>query len=121
MRGLSVRDVGVICGVGLRELALREARRCGGGEEAGAAEEKTGEEKDEPDDVVVVPGSGALDADDAGFNEALLAAKVRAAAPTAQNAGAGLDEDDALVNEALLAAKVRAAGAPVLIPSQRPG
>ena len=73
-----------------------------------ADDEGAGEEKGaEPDDVVVVPGSGALDADDAGFNEALLAAKVRAAAPTSQNAG--LDEDDALVNEALLAAKVRAA------------
>merc|ERR1719375_1569330 len=98
----------------------------GGGEEAGAAEEKTGEEKDEPDDVVVVPGSGALDADDAGFNEALLAAKVRAAgapgAPPARPAwqvdatsdapptsSMALDEDDAGFNEAMLAAKVRAA------------
>ena len=83
----------------------------GGGGEALADDEGAGEEKGaEPDDVVVVPGSGALSEDDAGFNEALLAAKVRAAAPTSQNAG--LDEDDALVNEALLAAKVRAAGAP---------
>ena len=90
---------------GSRRADLGRPRRRGGGGEALADDEGTGEEKGaEPDDVVVVPGSGALSEDDAGFNEALLAAKV---GPPRRHLKCRSRRGRRLVNEALLAAKVR--------------